>query len=408
MKKMMALTVVLTVITGMLWAAGTTEQVKLSIALGSTEVHEGWYDLFEEENPDITVENFTVPGASFEDFLRARAAADNLPDLFVINPNPFSVNLTEDGFVADLSNTKAANNTYPGLLEPFTTPGGQVFGIPVGTATTWMYYNIDMFDDAGITEVPKDWDEFLSALEKLTNAGYSGTVIDADGFGNTWFSYIFGQNIVTHEPNFVEKIAQGTLDFTQSGVADIYGKIQSLIDKGYAHQSFMNTTNAEASSLFLQGKAATLFAGSWQAKQLLEGDIDAGIFFPPVKGRSEETMAVLAPESGAGISERSPRKEYAFQLLEWMFGDGYEFYQNGMGNVPSMMKVDGEIQLDQKVIDILAEIENYPQTRLWFQYMPADTLPLIFTLQQQVFLGELTPAEVAIELDRTAKDAVKE
>ena len=281
------------------------------------------------------------------------------------------------------------------------------FGIPVGTATTWMYYNIDMFDDAGITEMPKDWDAFLGVLQKLTDAGYAGTVIDADGFGNTWFSYIFGQNIVTKEPDFVDKIAKGTLDFTQPGVADIYAKVQELADMGYAHQAFMNTSNAEASSLFLQGKVATIFAGSWQAKQMLEGDVDVGIFFPPVKAKSEDTMAVLAPESGAGISENSPRKEYAFQLLEWMFGDGYEFYQNGMGNVPSMREVDGVVKLDPKVLAMLDEIGNYPQTRLWFQYMPADTLPLVFTLQQQVFLGELTPAEVAEELDRTAKDAVK-
>ena len=404
----MMLIVVFTITTGMLWAAGAAEEaVTLSIALGTTEVHASWYELFEEQNPNITVENFSVPGASFEDFLRARAAADNLPDMFVINPNAFAVKLTEDGFVADLSDTIAAENCYPGLLEPFTTPGGKVFGIPVGTATTWMYYNIDMIADAGISEIPKDWDGFLEALGKLKDAGYSGTVIDGDGYGNTWFSYIFGQNIVTKEPDFVNKIAQGTLDFDQPGVADIYGKIQELVDEGYAHQAHMNTSNAEAASLFLQGKVATLFAGSWQAKQLLEGDINAGIFFPPVKDASESTMAVLAPESGAGISENTPRKAQAFQLLEWMFGDGYEFYQNGMGNVPSMRKVDGVVKLDQKVLDLLDEVGNYPQTRLWFQYMPADTLPLIFTLQQQVFLGELTPAEAAAELDRTAKDAVR-
>ena len=47
----------------------------------------------------------------------------------MINPNPFAVKLTEDGFVADLSDTVAADNCYPGLLEPFTTPGGEVFGM---------------------------------------------------------------------------------------------------------------------------------------------------------------------------------------------------------------------------------------------------------------------------------------
>ena len=131
-------------------------------------------------------------------------------------------------------------------------------------------------------------------------------------------------------------------------MADIFAKVKYLTDNGLTHKAFMSTNNAQASSPFLQGRAATFFAGSWQANQLLSGDVDAGIFFPAVRDAGEPTMGVLAPETGAGISAASENQEQAIELLDWMFGDGYAFYQNGMGNIPNVINVVGEVKLDPR------------------------------------------------------------
>ena len=382
------------------------QQVTLTVSLGASEVHDSWYRLYEEQHPNVKIESFVVPGASMEDFLRARAAAGTLPDLFAINSNAFGHKFMADGFAADLAGTAAAANTLPGLREPFTTPAGQVYGIPVGTATTWMYYNRDLIAEAGIAAIPTTWDEFIAALEKLKSSRIAGTIIDKDGFGNTWFSYIFAQKVVPGEPDFVAKIERGEFDFTQAGVADIFTKVKYLTDNGLAHKAFLSTNNAQASSLFLQGRAATYFAGSWQASQLLDGDIDAGIFFPAVKDAGEATMGVLVPETGAGLNAASGNLDAAVDLLNWMFGEGYAFYQNGMGNIPSVVEVMGEVKLDPRVIRVLDEVKGYPQTRLWFQYLPSETLPLVTKLLDQVLLGDLTPQEAAEELDAAARDAV--
>ena len=407
MKRGIVLVAVLALASGLFWAQEAEGQrVTLSLALGASEVHEGWYRLYESQNPNVKIESFVVPGASMEDFLRARAAAGNLPDLFAINSNAFGAKFTEDGFAEDISNTAAAKNTLPGLLEPFTTATGKIYGIPVGTATTWMYYNRDLFKEAGVSANATTWDDFLGVLEKLKGKRIAGAIMDKDGFGNTWFSYIFAQKVVPKEPDFVNKINKGEFDFTQSGVVDIYAKVKSLTDKGLTHRAFMSTNNAQASGLFLQGRGAVYFAGSWQANQLLMGDVDAGIFFPPVKDRGERTMAVLVPETGAGINAKSKNKKQAIDLLNWMFGDGYAFYQNGMGNIPSLISVKGEVKLDSRVISILDEVKTYPQTRLWFQYLPSETLPLVTKLLDQVFLEELTPQAAANELHKAARDAV--
>ena len=48
-----------------------------------------------------------------------------------------------------------------------------------------------------------------------------------------------------------------------------------------------------------------------------------------------------------------------------------------MGNIPSVLEVVGEVKLDARVIRVLDEVKGYPQTRLWFQYLPSETLPLV-------------------------------
>ena len=79
------------------------QRVTVTVSLGASEVHDAWYRLYEEQHPNVKIESFVVPGASMEDFLRARAAAGTLPDLFAINSNAFGHKFMADGFAADLA-----------------------------------------------------------------------------------------------------------------------------------------------------------------------------------------------------------------------------------------------------------------------------------------------------------------
>ena len=213
--------------------------------------------------------------------------------------------------------------------------------------------------------------------------------------------------MVPGEPDFVAKIERGEFDFTQPGVADIFAKVKYLTDNGLAHRAFMSTNNAQASSLFLQGRAATYFAGSWQASQLLGGDVDAGIFFPAVKDAGEATMGVLVPETGAGVSAASENRDAAIELLDWMFGDGYAFYQNGMGNIPSVHRGGrrGEARCARdpgarRGEGLSADPAVVP--------VPAvgDAAPWSPNCSTRFCSESLTPQEAAEELHHAARDAV--
>ena len=57
------------------------------------------------------------------------------------------------------------------------TAGGQIYAMPLYTDTLALYYNRDLFNSAGITVPPKNWDEFNDVVKKLTRIDSSGNIV---------------------------------------------------------------------------------------------------------------------------------------------------------------------------------------------------------------------------------------
>ena len=66
---------------------------------------------------------------------------------------------------------------YPASALEYCSYDGQLMGIPFVALNSVMFYNKDMFAEAGITEVPTTWDEMEEVAKKLT--------LDKDGDGQT-------------------------------------------------------------------------------------------------------------------------------------------------------------------------------------------------------------------------------
>ena len=176
---------------------------------------------FTRLNPDVHVNVQFMIGNSVEENIKPRIASGNVPDLVSINPNPYAADLADHGFLADVSKTSAWNNMLDPLKEDWTSRQARHFGIAGGVATTLIYYNKDMFAKAGIKALPTNFNEFLAVCEQLKRAGFTPVMWNG-GFpnmlGNGPFSSGFANNVVAHEPDWKNKISDGTLNLdTRSG-----------------------------------------------------------------------------------------------------------------------------------------------------------------------------------------------
>ena len=72
----------------------------------------------------------------------------------------------------------------------YTDPNGNMLSMPFNSSTPVFYYNMDMFEAAGIDGPPATWGEFEQAAQTLLDAG----VADC-GFTTAWQSWVMIENL---------------------------------------------------------------------------------------------------------------------------------------------------------------------------------------------------------------------
>lgn len=190
--------------------AAQAEPMKLTmyypVAVGGplTQIVDGLVADFEAENPDIDVE--AIYAGNYNDArIKALAAlqAGEPAQLSVM----FSIDIydliEQDAIVAfdDIVETQEERDWlasfYPALMENGQTLG-KTWGIPFQRSTIVMYYNKDMFREAGLDpeDPPATWDELVAAAQALSDedAGRYGLMIPSTGYPYWMFGALAMQN----------------------------------------------------------------------------------------------------------------------------------------------------------------------------------------------------------------------
>ncbi|WP_429302087.1 ABC transporter substrate-binding protein [Paraburkholderia sp. GAS199] len=388
-----------TTITALIWAPDWPEEM-LQIAAE-----------FSKLNPDVHVNVQFMIGNSVEENIKPRIASGNLPDLMSVNPNAYAADLADQGLLADVRATSAWRNMLDPLKDDWTSRRSKNFGIPAGVATTLIYYNQEMFEKAGIKDLPTNFPEFLKVCEQLRRAGFTPIMWNG-GFpnmlGNGPFSSGFANNVVAHEPDWKRKIGDGTLDLNTPQVAEIFSRIVAMPEHGFVQEGFMATDYDQGIRLFKQGKVAMAFHGSWAAGLLLHGNrFRAGVFIPPWNAPGERVVPVIGSETGFAVCE-TPNKAAAMRFLEFITGRGYPILQRKRHNIAPFKQAPGDIVSDQEIVAYTDTVSHYPVTASpYYSVLPSNSIERLHRLMQDVLLRKISPNQAARLLDESVKHEAK-
>ncbi|MGM0560930.1 MAG: ABC transporter substrate-binding protein [Pseudomonadota bacterium] len=189
-------------------APAAAEDIELTmyypIAVGGplTEVVDGMIAGFEEENPDISV-NAIYAGNYDDTRVRAISALESgepaqLSVLFSIDVYEL---LEQDLIVPfdDLVETEEEkewlDSFYPALMSNGTVDD-KVWGVPFQRSTIVLYYNKDMFEEAGLDpeDPPETWDEMVEAGKALRGEDRWGVMVPSTGYPYWMFQAFAIQN----------------------------------------------------------------------------------------------------------------------------------------------------------------------------------------------------------------------
>ena len=174
MKKLLALVLALVMILSLSLAYAEPVTITYAHFSGSgaqEETLKKMIEIFESKNPDIKVD---VQITGYEDYftkLATTVGGGNPPDVFEMNMENFLSYMLR-GACADLTGKIDTANYSEGTLAAVSSEG-KIYAVPMSFSTCVLFYNKDLFDQAGVA-YPTDewtWADAQAAAEKIKALG---------------------------------------------------------------------------------------------------------------------------------------------------------------------------------------------------------------------------------------------
>lgn len=296
---------------------------------------------YENLNPNIKIELETVVGADYQTALKTKYAANDMPDIFT---NGGYAQL--DQWIAeleDLSDQPWVNDVFEFAKEGISKDG-KIYGMPVNLEGYGYLYNKELFDKAGITELPKTLTELKTAVGKLESAGitpftnYFGLAV---ALGKQFINTPFAKQPDVDQ--FIKALNDGTASFQGNAIFD---NALDLLDLNGEHsfEKGLTTDYNAAIANFAGGKAAMIQSGNWAMPLVLNiaPDFNAGVLPMPLNDDAalNDKLFVGVPVNWV-VNAKSNVKPEAKAFLNWLVTSdmGKEYIAKKFKFIPALKTI---------------------------------------------------------------------
>lgn len=308
-------------------AAWVAAQSEISIvhyysdALGKQTMGE-ILDGFNAAHPEYKVVDNSAGHEDFKTQILVTIAGDNPPDIFSYWAGARTQFIVDAGRLMPLDDFWAENGLdefIPAGVKSAAIYNGGIYNVPMNVHIVGFFYNPKVMEAAGITEMPKTWDEFLTVCEKLKASGVTPIAL---GSRNRWpAQYWFDYTVsFTAGPEYRQKLMAGEAKYTDPEVETAMGYWKQLVDAGY----FVPDANAydwdEAANMVANGDAAMTLMGTWITGLWNSNGLE------PVKDYDFFPFPIINPDlpvvvhgsiDGWTIPQNAKNPEGAKELLKW-------------------------------------------------------------------------------------------
>jgi raffinose/stachyose/melibiose transport system substrate-binding protein len=244
--------------------------------------------------PGTTFKYDYAPQTQLNQKVQLLASQNALPLLYNTPANDTLFQMAKKGQVLDVAKEArklgVSNQLVPAAVSILRTLyNGKVLSLPMEFNIEGVWYNKKIFADNGIA-VPKTWDELVAAAAKLKTAGiqpFAASGIQGWPITRLIGNYLFS----TLGADAMAKVQAGEVKLTDPQYVAAAQAVADLGAKGYFGDGVASLDYTPAEDLFLQGKAAMFYMGSWILSELNDpkqdqiGLSNVGFFpFPSVAG----------------------------------------------------------------------------------------------------------------------------
>jgi raffinose/stachyose/melibiose transport system substrate-binding protein len=334
---------------------------------------------YAKTHPGTTFKVDYIPQNNLFQQIQLLAGQGALPVLYNTPQADLTAQLVKNGEVLDLESTFQQLGVLQELVPAGVTivkkvNNGLLAGLPFELNIEGFWYNKQIFAQNGL-QPPQTWDQLVQIAASLQQKGVQPfTASGIQGWPITRFigNYLYR----TLGPDALDKVKSGQAKLTDPNYVEAAQAVANLGKQGYFGRGVATLDYSPAQDIFLQGKAAMYYMGSWALRDLnnlsetktIGGADNIGFFpFPAVVGGVGN--AAQTPMN-AGVTTTVNKQKYNATVGQWLaymaknYGDvamqkegavtGFKLH-----NPPANLPVLTSIVLDQ--------IQKTSEPVLWFE-----------------------------------------
>ena len=389
---------------------------------------------YEEEHPDIDIEENYIPYAEYLSKINTMAAAGSMPDIFNL-PEGNVFEWGEKGALLDLKPLYDNAGVKPedvSVDSAIFSTDNQIWSVGYNVTTMCMYYNKDMLKEAGIdlpstdAASPWSWDEFVENAKKITKDS-SGNGPDDEGFDPDSIS-VYGTMMPTDWVKFIALLHTNGVGILNEagdalGISTPEGieVIQAIADLGNTIHCAPSSAMAkgafsDASAMLMNGQVAMVIDGGWALANYTNEGFDVGVAPIP----AFQQAADISWTAGLCMSPNAAENEAAFDFYQYFtnFTNSVDAALNqgvSLGGLPQTLEVFDGGENEQKWISTYSKVDATEMCDAFKNILQADTTVLgdnvrvknfpvivdntIVPALDNVWLGETTAEEALTSLN---------
>ncbi len=325
--------------------------------ISSTVYYQPIIDAFQAANPGVKIEMVDLGSADYQTVLATELTGSGSDfDIATIKDVPGYTTLVNKGVLEPLDDYIAKDGVdlsqYGGITDQVTVDG-KLYELPFRSDFWVMFYNKDVFDNAGVSYPTNDmtFEQYDELARSVTNDTPGQEVYGAHY--HTWRSAVQLFGILDGKNSIVD----GNYEFLKPYYEMILAQQEDGVCQDYAT---LKTSSLHYSGAFAQGNVAMMNMGSWFIPTLIE-KIKTGEYGPEVANwglvkyphaEGVEPGSTLATITCLSIPTSAPNKDLAWEFVKFVCGsEGAEVVAE-TGTIPAITT--------DAVVEAISGMEGFP------------------------------------------------
>jgi multiple sugar transport system substrate-binding protein len=345
---------------------------------------------YQQSHPNVTINRTSVDFADFRNRIIRASETGSFPDIAVVDSSDLPL-LASRNVIADLTPRFERWDKRGQFLEPVLDSvdyQDALYGVPLRSNTTALFYNRDLLAQARIPNPPTNWNELRAAAAALTNPGHAGVCFAAAPNEQLTFNVL----------PFIWQAEGDVRSIGDKPSVDALSFVDTLVNLDQsAPRAMLQWSHDDVLREFLAGHCAMMINGPWVVPTLGKAGFGWSVAGLPAGAKS--TATPLGGEAWV-IRRDSSNPDAAWDVLTWLAEskNGGTEIGGGLGGIANRNDTlnDPVWKWGPGVAVFTGEMLTTRPRSVYGPRYP-EVSEAIWTMTQQVLTGQRKPQQAATE-----------